>query len=353
MLVTTYEHIADLSLQIDSYDLVALEEDVSSGFTRRTTVVQLRGGGEEGLGEDVTYSRDEQILFQETGSALETTGDHTIDSFSEIVGAIDLFPGGEPEAPAWRQYRRWAFESAALDLALRQSGQSLADAVARAPRPVRFVVSKRLPSPPSVDPLRRLLEAYPGTRLKLDPTSEWTAALVEELSELDAVDIVDLKAAYRGTAVDQPTDPALYARVAEAFPAAIIEDPDVDDPEAGAVLEPYRDRISWDAIIHSVADVEALPFVPKTLNIKPSRFGSLASLFATYDHCDRNSIRMYGGGQFELGPGRGQIQYLASLFHPDGPNDVAPKGYNAPEPPSGLETSPLSPAIEPVGFRWS
>ena len=50
MLVTTYEHIADLSLQIDSYDLVALEEDVSSGFTRRTTVVQLRGGGEEGVG---------------------------------------------------------------------------------------------------------------------------------------------------------------------------------------------------------------------------------------------------------------------------------------------------------------
>ena len=199
----------------------------------------------------------------------------------------------------------------------------------------RFVVSKRLPSPPTVDPLRRLLASYPGTRLKLDPTSEWTAAVVEELSVLDAVDIVDLKAAYRGTAVDQPTDPALYARVAEGFPTAIIEDPDVDDPEARAVLEPYRDRISWDAIIHSVADVEALPFPPKTLNVKPSRFGSLSALFATYDYCERRSIQMYGGGQFELGPGRGQIQYLASLFHPDGPNDVAPKGYNAPEPAAG------------------
>ena len=29
---------------------------------------------------------------------------------------------------------------------------------------------------------------------------------------------------------------------------------------------------------------------------------------------------------FELGPGRGQLQYLASLFHPDGPNDLAPPG---------------------------
>jgi hypothetical protein len=33
---------------------------------------------------------------------------------------------------------------------------------------------------------------------------------------------------------------------------------------------------------------------------------------------------MYGGGFGELGVGRHQIQYLASLFHPDTPNDVAP-----------------------------
>ena len=60
----------------------------------------------------------------------------------------------------------------------------------------------------------------------------------------------------------------------------------------------------------------------------------------------------YGGGQFELGPGRGQIQYLASLFHADAPNDVAPSGYNAREPSDGLPLSPLAPAAEPTGFRW-
>ena len=32
----------------------------------------------------------------------------------------------------------------------------------------------------------------------------------------------------------------------------------------------------------------------------------------------------YGGGQYELGVGRGQIQCLAALFHPDAPNDIAP-----------------------------
>ena len=56
--------------------------------------------------------------------------------------------------------------------------------------------------------------------------------------------------------------------------------------------------------------------------------------------------------QFELDCGRGQIQYLASLFHPDGPNDVAPGGYNETDPPAGLPDSPLPVAVSATGFRW-
>ena len=117
------------------------------------------------------------------------------------------------------------------------------------------------------------------------------------------------------------------------------------------MLRPHRDRITWDAPIHSWADVEALPFAPRCLNVKPSRFGSLERLFEFYDRCAEHGIALYGGGQFELGPGRGQIQLLASLFSAEGPNDVAPGGYNDPEPRPGLETSPLDPRPEPTGFR--
>jgi hypothetical protein len=248
---------------------------------------------------------------------------------------------------AFRLYRRWGFESAALDLALRQAGRSIAEALDREPRPVRFVVSKRIDS---VDALRRLLDRYAGTRLKLDPTSDWTDEFVAAIAATGAVDVIDLKGAYKGTAVDQPPDPEMYARVAEAFPEAWIEDPALT-PETEAVLAPYRDRITWDAPIHSVADVEALPFAPRTLNVKPSRFGRLAELCAFYDFCAQRGIALYGGGQFELGPGRGQIQVLASLFNPEGPNDVAPGGYNAIEPPDGLDVSPLEPALDPTGFR--
>ncbi len=78
------------------------------------------------------------------------------------------------------------------------------------------------------------------------------------------------------------------------------------------------------------------------LNVKPSRFGGLRTLLDFYDYCAAHAIGCYGGGQTELGVGRGQIQYLASLFHADAPNDVAPAGYNLPEPPADLPSSPLA-----------
>jgi hypothetical protein len=348
--VSTYDRVADLPLEVESYGLEGLEKEVSSEFTRLTTVVRLRGGGEEGIGEDVTYDALDHVAFQDAEGSLELAGSHTLGSFSDLLEGLDLFPA-EPVRDVSRLYRRWAVESAALDLALRQGGRSLADAVGREPRPVTFVVSMRLSSPPTLDTVLRRLELYPGLRFKLDPTNEWDEDIVAGLVETGAVDSLDLKGFYKGTPVDVVTDPVLYRLVAEAFPDAWLEDPDLND-ETLPILEPHKDRITWDAPIHSVADIESRPFPPKMVNIKPSRFGPLRELFAAYDHCERNGIGAYGGGQFELGPGRGQIQYLASLFHSDTPNDVAPVGYHDAEPRPGLPESPLEPAIEPVGFRW-
>ncbi len=353
--MTLYDRVAGLPLEIDSYELERRELAVSSEFTRVTTVVRLRGGGEEGLGEDVTYAGLEHDRLQELPpGALDLAGSFGgFDDFSQRLGALDLFPGAAPEYEVWRNYRRWGFESAALDLALRQAGRSLADAVGRGARPVRFVVSTRIGEPPTTDKVRRWLELYPGLKFKLDATSSWDEALVEELRELGCVDSIDLKGQYKGTVVDQPPDPRLYRLVAEGFPHAWIEDPDLSVEDCAAALEPHRDRITWDAIIHSVVDVESLPFPPRMLNVKPSRFGSVRALFDAYDHCAGRGIEMYGGGQFELGPGRGQIQYLAAVFHPDGPNDVAPGGFNEAEPRAGLPASPLEPQVSESGFRWA
>ncbi len=346
----TYARLAGLPLEVDGYDLEGLERDVSSDFTRLSTLIHLRGRGQDGVGEDVTYDALDHVALQDAGAPHALAGRHTVDSFSALLEGLDLFPA-EPVREVSRVYRRWAFESAALDLALRQAGRSLADVLEREPRAVTFVVSLRLGDPPSFEPVRSRLERYPGMRFKLDPTSDWSDELIGRLVDTGSVDSVDFKGFYVGTVVDQPADPDLYQRVVEAFPEAWIEDPALTD-ETDPLLAPHRDRITWDAPIHSVADITGLPFAPKMVNIKPSRFGTLRELCAAYDHCAAHGMGAYGGGQFELGAGRGHIQYLASLFHPDTPNDVAPTGYHEPHPAAGLPESPLPPALAPTGFRW-
>jgi L-alanine-DL-glutamate epimerase-like enolase superfamily enzyme len=347
----TYDLIADLPLRVEHHDLEPLER-VSPVFTRRTTVFHLRGNGEEGVGEDVTYDPDEQQRQQEAGPVLPLEGDWTIDSFSAHLATLDLFGGGTPSMPAYRDYRTWAIESAALDLALRQAGQSLHGLLGREAVPLRFGVSLRLGEPPTAKPVLDRLEAYGDVRYKLDYAPEWDAELIGALQATGAVDVVDFKGAYKGTPVDVVTDPEVYRACAEAFPDAWLEDPDLEDAGADEVLAPHRGRITWDAPIHSVDDVRARRYPIKGCNSKPSRFGPLHRLFDFYDFCATEGIALYGGGQSELGPGRGQIQLLAAIFHPDGPNDVAPGGWDQDAfPRTGLPVSPLDPAPEPTGFR--
>jgi L-alanine-DL-glutamate epimerase-like enolase superfamily enzyme len=350
--MATFDLLADLPLDVDGYSLEGLRRDVSSGFERASTVVHLAGGGHEGVGEDVVYDAVDQEHMQAAGPVQPLAGRHSLGGFCELVDGLDLFPVA-PQREVSRLYRRWTFHSAALDLALRQAGLPLHAVLGRPPRPLTFVVSLRLGEPPTMEPLERRLLRYPTVRFKLDPTSSWTPELIAEVAATGAVDSVDFKSLYRGTVVDQAPDPVLYERVLAALPEAWIEDPDVVTPETAAVLADHHARITWDAPIHSIADIEALSFQPRMVNIKPSRIGGLKQLCDTYDYCDARRIGAYGGGQFELGPGRGQAQYLASLFHPDGPNDLAPVGYNETEPPDGLPASPLPVSADATGFRWS
>lgn len=348
--MSSWEALAALPLRIEGYELEGLRAQVSSEFERLSTVIRLSGDGEQGLGEDVTYDGVDHEVLQREGATLPLAGSWTLEEFCAQLESLPLFPQ-PPQREVSQLYRTWAYESAALDLALRQSGLTLAAALGREPQPVRFVVSLRLGEPPTIEPLSRRLALYPGLRFKLDPTSSWDEPLIAELVATGAVDSVDFKGYYSGSIVDQPADPVLYERVLEAFPQAWIEDPALT-PETEPILAPHAERFSWDAIIHSIADIESLPYPARMVNIKPSRLGGVRKLMDAYDYCAERGIGNYGGGQFELGVGRGQNQYLASLFHADAPNDVAPTGFNLPDTPAGLPASPLAPAPSERGFRW-
>jgi len=327
--MSLWDLVSGLEVKLDHYALQRRESPTPSGWTRVTTTVVMHGMGMTGEGEDVTY---DGASHDGVPSDLMLAGTWSLEDFSHRLDDFEELAEG---------YRRWAFESAALDLALEQNGLGLGKALGRQELPVRFVVSTR--AAPD-----RWLEVEPELEFKLDAETDWDRSLMQRLRELDRVRVVDLKAYYRGTSVDLAPDPELYRAIVEELPDVIIEDAWLEDGLREA-LAGAEHRLSFDAPVHSLADLDGLPLAPHWLNIKPSRFGTVRGLFETIEACEERSIKMYGGGQYELGPGRPQIQRLASVFYPEGPNDVAPSVYNEGEPREGLPQSPLA-AREDPGF---
>jgi hypothetical protein len=345
-----WPRLAGLPLVIEACEYDRLHAVFTAEFERVTTHVRLAGAGAEGLGEDVSPYKEDGTTLHETRPVLGLEGEWTLAGFCEHVAALELFPQ-PPEWDAAPRYRRWAFESAALDLALRQAGRSLHDVLGLELQPVRFVNSLGLGKEPSIEPLRRRLERSPGVRFKLDAEATWTPALVDEIAATGAVDTIDFKGHYGFEVEDPQALGALYDHVLVAFEDAYLEDPH-DLPEIARRLADHVDRVSYDAPIHGADDIGATPVAARIVNVKPSRIGSLRGLFEVYARCARERRPMYGGGMGELGVGRGQIELLAALFHADAPNDVAPSAYNQDDPTDDLPLSPLAPRPAATGFRW-
>src|SRR5687768_6769261 len=134
--MSDFEKLRDLPVKVEEYELEANDREYSPEFTRGSTIVHLRGGGEEGLGEDVVYEVLDHIANRDLGPRFDLTGPTTLGELCTRLGELDLFEGSPPEREPSRNYRRWAFESAALDLALRQNGLAFHEAVGRDPKPV-------------------------------------------------------------------------------------------------------------------------------------------------------------------------------------------------------------------------
>jgi hypothetical protein len=346
-----WSRLAGLALIVEGCQYDRLHAVLAHEFQRVTTHVRLVGAGAYGLGEDVSVHVEDGTSLHETQPTLPLAGEWTLGGFCDHLATLDPWPK-PPEWEAARRYRNWAFESAALDLALHQAGRALHDVLGLEPRPVRFVNSLGLGEQPSIEHLRRRLARSPRVRFKLDAEATWSPALIDEVAATGAVDTIDFKGQYGLEVKDPEALGALYDRVLAAFPDAYLEDPH-DLPETARRLGDQLERVSYDAPIHGAEDIGATPLPARVVNVKPSRIGSLRALFEVYTRCARERRPMYGGGMGELGVGRGQIELLAALFHADAPNDVAPSAYNEDDPPGGLPASPLAPRPEATGFRWA
>src|SRR3954462_16042671 len=95
MAESLWKRFAELPVEIEGYDLERLEKPVTRGFTLVTTVGHLQGGGEEGLGEDVTWYAEHHDREQAAGAILPLSGSHTIASCS---GPLDMPDPHRPRA---------------------------------------------------------------------------------------------------------------------------------------------------------------------------------------------------------------------------------------------------------------
>ena len=266
------------------------------------------------------------------------------------LGELDLWPAPPVREPSI-DYRRWAYESAALDLALRQAGTILAEAWARAAARSPSSCRCGSASPTSRDDRAgaRGSSCYPTLRFKLDPTNDvdrradrtswWTRARSTRSTS---------RASTRARpSTSRPTRSCTAA--GRGVPGRLARGPGPRRAETRRGARAEHDRITWDAPIHSVADIEALPFPPKMVNIKPSRFGPLTrAVRRPTTTASARASAPTAAGSSSSGAGRGHIQYLASLFHPDTPNDVAPGGTTCRTRPTGLPTSPARAADRPA-----
>jgi len=169
-----YGAVRSLPLTIEG---VALDEKRIETDKRafERTVIELHGDSHVGFGEDVTPDVESHERLRAEGLALPS-GTYTVETVS---ARLDDESGAAPPSQAVDgPNRRWAVESAALDLALKQAGETLASALDRTYEPVRFV--RRVSSPytafvnpirpsnsRSMSPLTRAMRCSPNSRRRM------------------------------------------------------------------------------------------------------------------------------------------------------------------------------------------
>ena len=295
---------------------------------RPTSTLVLHGRGCAGRGEHVGWTAAAHAAFLDACARAVPRGRRTLGALREALRERLGHP-----------HDRAAVEAAAIDLALRQQGESLATLSGSTPQPVRYVVSFGRCADPMPEALREQA-ARTGQELKLDVEPTWSDATLAALADLGVVAVLDWKTS---------GDADAHERFHRAFPAALLEDPALDPQQSSSRSPSLLRHVSFDQSLVRAADVDAFPIRPAAVNIKPARMGGVLEALEAIARASRQGIEVYFGGMFEVGVGRTQLLSLASLFSPAAPNDIAPIARTDAPAPRPWRLLPAAPEIPGFG----
>ncbi len=340
---SAWDRLRALPLHVESYEFERRSATYRPTFERVTTLVRLRGDGAEGLGEDVSPFEGEDDTLHVTAPELPLTGEWTLESFSDQLAELDLWP----VPPHWHA----AVPLAQLGVRVRRARpRAQPGGPSRCTRPSAASRARCASSTRSGSASRR-----PSTRSarRLERPSR---PALQARRHARLVAGADRRGGRHRRRRDRRLQGPLRPRDRRAARAAghvRARDRGVPGRAARGRARPARghraargrgDRISYDSPIYGVADLDTTPLPPQAVNIKPCRVGDVRSLLEVYAAVEERGLITYGGGMGELDVGRGQIQLLASLFHPEGPNDVGAGRLQ-------LRHAGRRPAVQPAAGR--
>ena len=204
----------------------------------RRTVIALQGAGEEGRGEDVTYEagRPRRPAAGRPGARARGRVDVRLvlraPRRARHLPGLHARAGRLPPLPALGASSRRRWTSRCARPARRCTSCSAATA-----EPVTFVVSSRMGDPPTLDPVARRLARLPDAALQ----ARRHAGLDRRADRAAAGDAAPWtrstsRAPTRAPSSTSRPTRTFYRRIAEAFPDAWLEDPDLETDEARRAL---------------------------------------------------------------------------------------------------------------------
>ena len=191
---------------------------MAHGFERVTTVVRLPAAARRARSEDVTPYGDEDDTLHVLGAGPRAR--RRVDAGRASATTSPPRTSGR-SPPEWgdmqRRWRNWAFQAAALDLALAQAGRPLHAVLGREPRAAALRQLAR-----AGRPARRSTRsgagwsATPGCASSSTRRRRGREELIDEVAATGAVEIIDFKGHYGMETGELPALLTMYERVIAA-----------------------------------------------------------------------------------------------------------------------------------------